>query len=149
MLTITALDRSQSAAHLDLRSIPLTAEERERTLHHRLLIPGGDLIQLQLPRGTILQPGDILLAASGDPVGRILAQDEAVYTIRSDHPLSLLRAAYHLGNRHIAMEITQKYLRIKPDHVLLHLIETLGGLQVVSEMNSFLPDAGAYKHHHA
>ena len=148
MLTITARDHSQSADRLDLVGIPLAAEERERA-RHRLLIPGGEPIQLQLPRGTVLQPGDVLLTASGEPVVRVLAQDEAVYTIRADHPLSLLRAAYHLGNRHIAMEITQEYLRIKPDHVLLHLLEGLSGLQVMSEMTPFLPDAGAYRHHHA
>ena len=147
MWTITARDRSPTAAHFEVIGVPMIAEVRERA-RQRLLTPDGQELQLQLPRGSILQPGDVLLSASGEAVARVLAQDEPVYTIRSIHPLTLLRAAYHLGNRHVAMEITQEYLRIKPDHVLLHLIEHLGGLWVVEEQSPFLPDPGAYVHHH-
>ncbi len=147
MITITDRKRSPAADTYEVAGFAMTAEMRERA-RQQLKMPDGRDIYLQLPRGSVLQPGDVLLAETGEAIIRVVAEAEAVYTIRADHPLALLRAAYHLGNRHVAMEVAENYLRIKLDHVLLHLIEHLGGLQVIEEQSSFIPDAGAYVHHH-
>lgn len=147
MITITERTRSPAADSYEVTDYAMTAETRERA-RQQLTLPDGRDIHLQLPRGSVLQPGDVLLTEKGEAVIRVIAEAEAVYTIRAEHPLALLRAAYHLGNRHVAMEVTKHYLRIKPDHVLLHLIEHLGSLRVTEEQSPFIPDAGAYVHHH-
>ncbi|MHB1201671.1 MAG: urease accessory protein UreE [Acidithiobacillus sp.] len=145
MWTITA----RRVAEPDLpvmMELAMTAEDRAR-VRSRIVTPTGELLQLQLPRGITLHPGDILLAPTGEAVARVIAQAEAVFTVWADHPLLLLRAAYHLGNRHVAMEITVDCLRIKPDRVLAHMLEGLG-LRVSEEDRPFLPEPGAYAHHH-
>ncbi|MHB1494115.1 MAG: urease accessory protein UreE [Acidithiobacillus sp.] len=125
----------------------MTAETRERA-RQQIQMPDGRELRLQLPRGSVLQPGVVLFTEEGEAIVRVMAANEPVYTLRAEYPLALLRAAYHLGNRHVAMEVTESYLRIKRDHVLLHLIDHLSGLQVTEDECSFIPDAGAYVHHH-
>ncbi|NKB17740.1 MAG: urease accessory protein UreE, partial [Pseudanabaena sp. CRU_2_10] len=62
--------------------------------------------------------------------------------------LELLRAAYHLGNRHIPLEITLDYLRLEPDSVLADMLLRMG-LHVIEEVLPFQPEAGAYTAHHS
>ena len=147
MITIADRTRSPAAESYEVADFAMTAEMREKA-RQQLTLPDGRGIHLQLPRGSVLLPGDVLLTENGEAIVRVIAEAEAVYTIRAHYPLALLRAAYHLGNRHVAMEVTEQYLRIKPDHVLLHLIEQLGSLCVTEEQSPFIPDAGAYVHHH-
>ncbi|MFA7496821.1 MAG: urease accessory protein UreE [Acidithiobacillus sp.] len=147
MIIITSRTRSPVAGSDEAINYAMTAEMREKA-RQQFTLPDGRGIHLQLPRGSVLYPGDVLLTEKGEAIIRVIAEPEAVYTIRANHPLALLRAAYHLGNRHVAMEVTEQYLRIKPDHVLLHLIEQLGSLCITEEHSPFLPDAGAYVHHH-
>lgn len=78
---------------------------------------------------------------------KITAQPEAVMTVTAPTPLNLLRAAYHLGNRHIALEITPHYLRFSADPVLAQMLHNLG-IDVVAETSPFYPELGAYGHHH-
>lgn len=129
-----------------LPALPLVAEEREKA-RQRLTLGDHTEIYLQLPRGSILHPGDILFTLDAKAVARVEARPEPVYTLRAAEPFFLMRAAYHLGNRHVAMEISPEYLRIKPDHVLAHLIAHLGDLDLVEETAPFVPDAGAYRSH--
>ncbi len=132
--------------HKNLRTLFLRAEVREKARQRLCLVDGTELL-LQLPRGSCLNPGDILYAQGGEAVAIVEAEPEPVYTLHATDPFPLMRAAYHLGNRHVAMELAPGYLRIKPDHVLAHLIEQLGGVRYTEEMAPFLPDNGAYRSH--
>lgn len=127
--------------------VPLTAEERTRS-RQRLEVQGQPLLDLQLPRGTVLKEGQILQSEDGQVVVKITAQPEPVMTVTASHALDLLRAAYHLGNRHIALEIAPHYLRFSPDPVLAKMLEQLG-VQVKAEVCPFYPESGAYGNSHA
>ncbi len=125
--------------------LPLCAEERTRSRYRRETDTGQVLI-LRLPRGSVLRDGDLLQAETGTVI-QIAAKPEPVLTITADTNLDLLRAAYHLGNRHIPLEITPNYLRLKPDTVLQTMLEKLG-LTIIEEIAPFQPEIGAYGHQH-
>ncbi len=135
--------------HHHLSSLPLilwlTAEERTRS-RHSFVTEDETPVYLQLPRGTALQDGDLLTSEAGDILVKVVAKPEPVLTVTSDDSLNLLRAAYHLGNRHVSLEIAPTYLRLAPDSVLEGMLIQLG-LQVVAEVAPFCPQGGAYSHH--
>jgi urease accessory protein len=126
--------------------LSLTADDRTRSRHH-FVTDDGTPIYLQLPRGTALQEGDLLSSMANDIFVKIAAKPEPVLTVTSEDSINLLRAAYHLGNRHVSLEITPNYLRLAPDSVLLGMLTQLG-LQVVEQIAPFCPQGGAYSHHH-
>ena len=128
-------------------TLSLTAEERTRT-RHRFETADGKAVYLRLPRGTVLHNRDLLKTEDGDVVVQILAKPEPVLTVTSQIPVDLLRAAYHLGNRHVPIEVAPNYLRLSPDHVLQTMLEHLG-MQVKQEVVPFQPEVGAYGHTHA
>jgi urease accessory protein len=84
----------------------------------------------------------------GDVVVRIVAKPETVITVTSQTPVDLLRASYHLGNRHVPLEVAPHYLRLSPDPVLQAMLEQLG-VELKEEVLPFQPESGAYGHHHA
>ncbi|MFB8791366.1 MAG: urease accessory protein UreE [Potamolinea sp.] len=126
-------------------TLSLTAFERTRT-RHRFETPDGQSLYLRLPRGTVLHDGD-LLQSEDNVVLRIAAKPEPVLTVTSQTNLDLLRASYHLGNRHVPLEVTTTYLRLSPDPVLQTMLEQLG-LKVTEEVVPFQPENGAYGHNH-
>ncbi|BAY89424.1 MULTISPECIES: urease accessory protein UreE [unclassified Tolypothrix] len=144
MLTFTQLKPPNSDAVVSL-TLPLTAEERARS-RHRFETEDGQVVFLRLPRGTVLQDGDILLEETQDILMRIKAKPEPVLTVFANTPQLLLRAAYHLGNRHVPVEITINYLRLSHDSVLQTMLEQLG-LEIKAEILPFQPEQGAYGHH--
>ncbi|MBD1843114.1 urease accessory protein UreE [Cyanobacteria bacterium FACHB-63] len=123
----------------------LTAEERTRS---RFLFrtDDGREVYLNLPRGTTLRDGDWLESDEGVFL-KIQAKPEPVLTVTTSALLELLQAAYHLGNRHVPLEITDAYLRLSPDSVLQDLLEHRG-LEIKSEIAPFQPESGAYGHAH-
>lgn len=134
----------------DLDRIPdwtmaLTAQQRTKTRQH-LSIPGGDRIALCLNRGVEISDGDRLVSETGDKVLAIIAKPEPVMTVTGTGNLDLIRAAYHLGNRHVPLEITSQYLRLEPDGVLADLLVKLE-LNVTQEIAPFYPEKGAYSGH--
>lgn len=126
--------------------IPLTADDRTRS-RQRLELANGQIIFLKLPRGTSLQNGDLLRSPAGDCIAQIIAKPEPVLTVTTPDPFNLLQAAYHLGNRHVPLEITPTYLRLTFDPVLAHMLQHLG-LETKQETLPFQPEAGAYGDHH-
>ena len=144
------LDRHWHHHDLDLvspqRRLALTAAERTRS-RYPFVAEDGTPVWLQLPRGTILQDGDLLSTATDDCVVEVVAKPEPVLTITSSNELNLLRAAYHLGNRHVSLEIAPTYLRLSPDSVLEDMLRQLG-LNIVAEVAPFCPERGAYHQHH-
>lgn len=98
-----------------------------------------------LPRGHIVRGGDVLVRDDGTlVVVRALAQPLLVVTPgNGGSPHDLLRAAYHLGNRHVPLEVRVDRLQLEPDHVLAEMLRRIG-LQVALVDAAFEPEAGAY-----
>ena len=128
-------------------TLTLPFEQRQKS-RLRTRLDNGEEVGLFLPRGTVLRHGDRLRAANGRVV-EVRAAPETVSTARTDDPLRLARAAYHLGNRHVALQLGPGWLRYLHDHVLDGMVRELG-LEVVCEQAPFEPEAGAYGggHHH-
>ena len=127
-------------------TLALTAEERTKS-RHRFATEEGQTVFLRLPRGTVLQDNDILKSDPDGALIRVKAKPEPVLTVVAETPLNLLRAAYHLGNRHVALEIATTYLRLSPDPVLQKMLEQMG-LKVEAAVLPFQPEIGAYGNSH-
>lgn len=144
MLTLT--QRFQPDTDIEATyTLSLTAEDRTRS-RLRFDTEEGVSVQLGLPRGTVLRDGDLLRAADDGALVRVRARPEPVVTARASDHWTLLRAAYHLGNRHVPLEVGQDYLRLSPDSVLSEMLQQLG-LEVIEEVAPFQPEAGAYAGH--
>ncbi len=107
---------------------------------------GGVEVGLFLPRGTILRDGQKLRASDGSVI-LVRAAVEALTEARCPDPLLLARAAYHLGNRHVAVQLGDGWLRIAADHVLGGMLVGLG-VELRPLDAPFEPEAGAYAHGH-
>ncbi len=109
----------------------------------------GRELGIFLPRGTVVRGGDVLVAEDGSLV-RVLAAPQPVLVITpcSTHgtPFDLTRAAYHLGNRHVPIELQADHLKIEPDHVLADMLRAMH-LIVNETQAGFEPEAGAYGDH--
>lgn len=125
--------------------LSLTAEERSRS-RFPFTSDEGVEVYINLPRGTTLRDGDWLRSDTGD-CAQVRAKPEPVLTVTAQTPLHLLQAAYHLGNRHVPLEMTATYLRLSPDSVLQDMLEHRG-LQIIEEVVPFHPETGAYGHSH-
>jgi urease accessory protein len=99
-----------------------------------------------LPRGTLVRGGDVLVAADGSLV-RVIAAPQPVLRITPcpahGSPFDLVRAAYHLGNRHVQIELKSDHLKIEPDHVLADMLRAMH-LIVNAAEEGFEPEGGAY-----
>jgi urease accessory protein len=123
--------------------LALSAAERQRLRGHGRSVCSRDLL-LQLPRGGgPLQPQERLAGDDGVPRVRVEAAAEELLLARSDDPFTLLRAAYHLGNRHVALELRHGELRLLRDPVLAELLRGLG-VSVATISAPFQPESGAY-----
>ncbi|WP_455280258.1 urease accessory protein UreE [Cupriavidus necator] len=116
----------------------------------RAVLDNGEEAALFLPRGTVLRGGDLLVAEDGTFV-EVQAAAETVLEVRAEDAHALMRAAYHLGNRHTPVEIGCDYLRLEYDAVLADMLQRLGVRAERAEL-PFEPEAGAYggghKHGH-
>jgi urease accessory protein len=128
-------------------TLPFESRSRSRLA---ATLDNGEEIALFLPRGTVLRDGDALIAEDGSLV-RVVAAPQPVLRATCVDPHILLRAAYHLGNRHTPVEVGSDYLQLEHDPVLRDLLLRLG-LNVVAVQTPFEPEAGAYggghKHGH-
>jgi urease accessory protein len=126
-------------------ALPFELRQKSRL---RAALASGEPVALMLVRGEVLRGGDYLVATDGRII-QVVAQPERVLHVECDTPHGLARAAYHLGNRHVPVEVGDGYLRIADDHVLADMLRGLGAR--VTEMEApFEPEAGAYAngHHH-
>ncbi|MBV8455643.1 MAG: urease accessory protein UreE [Acetobacteraceae bacterium] len=108
---------------------------------------GRDIL-LDLPRAARLREGDGLLTETGEIV-RVLARPEPLMEINAPAPDTMVRIAWHLGNRHLPVQVIDTLLRIRADHVIADMVTRLGGTwRTVTA--PFDPEAGAYAggHHH-
>ncbi len=145
MIIFTQHFKPNTNPHIDF-TIPLTAEQRDRS-RQTIELSSQQKVSFRLPRGTVLEDGDLLQSETQEYFAKIIAKPEPVITVKANSELELIRAAYHLGNRHVPLEITSNYLRLSPDSVLESMLVKLG-LEVVEEIAPFYPDKGAYGHHH-
>ena len=99
-----------------------------------------------LPRGTVVRGGDVLVAEDGSLI-KVLAAPQSVLKVTHcavhGSPYDLIRAAYHLGNRHVPIELKPDHLKIEPDHVLADLLRAMH-LIVNAVDEAFEPESGAY-----
>jgi len=117
----------------------------------------GRQLGIFLPRGTVTRGGDVLVAHDGSLI-KVWAAPQAVLKItpcpQHGTPFDLIRAAYHLGNRHVPIELKPDHFKIEPDHVLMEMLRAMH--LTVTEVNEpFEPENGAYAtsghdggHHH-
>lgn len=124
----------------------LTFDERTKS---RLLLrlDNGEQVALIVERGRLLRGGEQVQLVDGRYV-EIVALDEPLLEAVSGDPQLIARVAYHLGNRHVAVQFMKGGLRFLADHVLAEMVAGLG-LKVTSLNAPFEPEGGAYGHHHA
>ncbi len=106
----------------------------------------GRSVGVVLPRGTALRGGDVLVCEDGSLI-KVAAKPQPVLAVTvgaGGAPLDLLRAAYHLGNRHVPLELRADRLQFEPDHVLGEMLTRMG-LVVTPAEAAFEPEAGAYE----
>ena len=127
--------------------LPFELRQKSRL---RARLASGEEVRLMLARGTVMRGGDVVRTTDGREI-EIVAAKEKLLHIESEQ---LARVAYHLGNRHVPVQVGQGFLRIEQDHVLEEMARQLGAR--VSHVEApFEPEAGAYgdvhggEHHHA
>lgn len=138
------LDPSTDRPRLAERRLILPFSERAKS-RLRAVLDNGEEAGLFLERGTVLRNGDLLLADDGRVVA-VEAAPEMVSTVHTENGLVLARASYHLGNRHVALQIGPGWLRYSHDHVLDDMLRGFG-LTVRVELAPFEPEGGAYVSH--
>ena len=118
--------------------VVLSFEQRQKS-RLRAKLESGEEVALMLPRGRILRGGDRVATTDGREV-EIVGAPEKLLHIESS---SLAKVAYHLGNRHVAVQVGDGFLRIAEDHVLEQMLRGLGA-RVTHVEAPFEPEAGAY-----
>ncbi len=134
---------NQNVEPVTTLTLPWTMRTKSRL---RVVLDNGTKAGLFLQRGQILRDKDILSSEEGYHV-KIIAAQEQVSTAYANSSRQLNRACYHLGNRHVDVEIGETFVRYRHDHVLDDMIRGLG-LKITGGMFPFEPETGAYGHHH-
>jgi urease accessory protein len=120
--------------------------ERRQKSRQRAVLASGEEVAIALPRGQVLRGGDWVVASDGRVI-EVVAEIEQVLHVECATPEALARAAYHLGNRHVPVQVGDGWLRLGADHVLEGMLEGLGA-RVTAMEAPFEPEAGAYAAHH-
>ncbi|MGA8005118.1 MAG: urease accessory protein UreE [Burkholderiales bacterium] len=140
---IEIVSRAERGARAPSGQLRLPFELRQKSRLRTRLVSGEEAA-LMLPRGEILRGGDLVTASDGRVI-EVLAEPEKLAHIES---AELARVAYHLGNRHVPVQVGEGFLRIAADHVLEEMVKQLGA-RVSTIEASFEPEAGAYAGGHA
>jgi urease accessory protein len=112
-----------------------------------LRLDNGEQAALVVERGRLLRNGERVRIEDGREV-EIVAAEESLLEAISNDPLLIAKAAYHLGNRHVAVQLMPDRLRFLDDHVLSEMVTGMG-LKVKALLAPFEPEGGAYGRHHA
>ena len=137
------IEKVKSSENVD-GSVTLDLQQRVKS-RLKTRSDSGDDIGIFTERGTILEDGDLIRDLEGY-VLEVVAASETLSSIYSDDPLLLARACYHLGNRHVELQIKNTSIHYRHDHVLDDMIKSFG-LDVVIESLPFQPENGAYHSH--
>lgn len=134
-------ERITVSGHIDDRlELPFDQRQKSRL---RVMLASGREAALFLSRGIILRGGDLIQSEDGSVVVQIVAAQEPVYNVIAPTPRDLMCAAYHLGNRHVPLQVGDGWLRLEQDYVLRDMLLGLG-MQVSEVQAPFEPEAGAY-----
>jgi urease accessory protein len=141
MIVIEQLAAADASATEKLE-LPFDLRSKSRLRTHLI---NDEECGLFLERGTVLRGGDKLVGNDGRIV-EVIAAAEKVMEVHSGDPLLLARAAYHLGNRHVPVQVGSGFLRFGHDHVLGEMVRGLG-LMLLETDAPFEPESGAYGSH--
>jgi urease accessory protein len=136
------IERIESYTGTYFTSLTLPFDQRQKS-RLRVTLDNGDEASLILNRGVVLRHGDLLRSSCGEVV-EVRASLESVSVVHEPNSHLLSRACYHLGNRHVPLQIGDGLLCYLHDHVLDDMVRSLG-LVVVHQEASFEPESGAYK----
>lgn len=128
----------------DMQTIALSYDIRQKCRFRATLSNGQD-IGVDLPRTGVLRGGAYIGTTTGE-VLQVQAAPEKLLCVTAREPFDLLKAAYHLGNRHVPLMLTPTALYLEPDYVLAEMVRGLG-LKVDEVMHPFEPESGAYAQH--
>ncbi|MEZ8465575.1 urease accessory protein UreE [Vibrio splendidus] len=148
MIELTQLNTQIQNVPDGYLSLPIDSRIKSRL---KVMLDDGRNAGLFLPRGHILRGGEQLSSECGLVV-EVKAAPETVSTVYCEDLLLLTRVAYHLGNRHVPLQVEAGWVRYQHDHVLDEMVEGLGA-KVTTEKQPFEPEGGAYGgrsggHHH-
>jgi urease accessory protein len=135
-------DAAPGTPHQATLTLPFELRQKSRL---RVCLDSGEDAAVIVARGRVLRGGDLLRSDDGTVV-RVQAAAERVSTVHAADPAALARAAYHLGNRHVAVQVGSGFLRYQHDHVLDDMVRALG-VEVSVERAAFEPEGGAYGQH--
>jgi len=125
-------------------TLTLSSDER-RILRGKRLTDCNQEIILQLPREGKLNDGDILSTNQQNINVEIIAKIENLIEIRSNSKIELYRTAYHLGNRHVEIEIEENILLTKSDSIIENMLKNFN-VDIVNTQKKFFPEKGAHSH---
>ncbi len=135
---------TEGSPKTEAETLALPFDTRQKSRFRATLASGID-IGVDLPRTGVLRSGAYIATEAGD-VLQIVAAPETVMQAVAPDAFTLLKAAYHLGNRHVPLMLTPDALYFEPDHVLAEMVEGLG-LIVQTIQHPFEPESGAYAQH--
>ncbi len=124
--------------------LPFDARQKSRL---RAKLESGEEVALMLARGEVLRGGDLVTASDGRVI-EVVAEPEKLLHVECADRVQLARIAYHLGNRHVPVQVGDGFLRLAHDHVLEEMVKQLGG-EVTHAEAPFEPEAGAYREAHS
>lgn len=137
---------TQRIEHTNNCNLTLTlAYDLRKKARLKTISDTGEEVGLMLPRGIILRGGDCIKSEEGG-VAKIISALEEVSVAQTDNKLVLAKASYHLGNRHMPLQIEEDSLIYLKDHVLDEMVKNLG-LEIHYEKRAFEPESGAYSGH--
>ena len=134
-------DKPQKGSFLNLT---LTSDQR-RILRGKRISDCNQVVILKLPRNGKLNDGDILSTNESNFYVKIIAQKENLIEITSSSKIELIKAAYHLGNRHVEVEIRKDTLLTKSDYVIKDMLNNFN-VEIVNTKKKFFPEKGAHRH---
>jgi urease accessory protein len=137
------LTKRQDHAHEATATLTIDLDTRLKS-RAQVTLDDGRAAGLMLPRGQIIRGGELLTTEDGSETVLVVAAPETVSRVSIDAPLLLAKVCYHLGNRHVPLQIEQGWLRYQHDHVLDDMVRGLG-VAVTTEQAPFEPEAGAYQ----
>lgn len=145
---LETLEKNLEADPINTLALAFDIRQKSR---FRATLASGEVIGVDLPRTEVLRSGAMIATETGETLTIVAAKQSVMQVTANPSSLDvhfdLMRAAYHLGNRHVPLMLTATALYFEPDHVLQEMLIGLG-VMVATVEHTFEPETGAYKQHH-